>query len=66
MSCFILAMLLVQSSAGTIPLGDEGPIVEPVKSAIPQTLDAPKMPPPKADDKASAKPSDAKKKSKKK
>ena len=66
MACLILAMLLVQSSPGTIPLGDEGPIVEPVKSAIPQTLDAPNMPPPKATEKASTKPSGVKKKSKKK
>jgi hypothetical protein len=66
MSCFILAILLVQSSPGTIPFGDESPIVQPVKSAIPQTLDAPKMTQPKATDKASTKPSDAKKKSKKK
>jgi len=65
MSCFILAMLLVPLAQGPIRVDDGPAIVEPVKSAIPQTLDAPKMPP-KATDKASTKPSDAKKKSKKK
>ena len=65
MSRFILAILLVPFAPVTILADDESAIVETVKSQIPQTLDAPKTPRPKPEDKTSTKTSGAKKKSKK-